>query len=170
MSDKNTWTELIEVITQISDCYSSMIDLAEEKKHSLIKVNIQNVNKIIIKEEKILKKINVLETRRIELVESIANKENWQEPKIKLLDIVQKAPLEFADKMKQVGQDMADIIMQMTALNNVNNNLLKQALQIVEYNINFLSQAKATPFYDAGGSQGGNTKDNAGLTVFDRKA
>ena len=166
------WEELIGVLHEIAGLYLEMKVLAEKKRDALINVRVDVVNSTIVKEEALIKKINTLETKRQELVEQIAKDGNWMDEKIKLLDLVERAPEEFSLPIKEVSQNLADIIMKIAMLNNINNNLLKQAMHIIEYNINILSRAQATPFYDAGGGQNheGKTGNNMGLSVFDRKA
>lgn len=168
---KQVWEELICVLEEIAECYLRMTDLAQEKREALINVKVDVVNKIIVKEEQVIKEVGILETKRQDLIEQIAKDGGWPDEKIKLLTLVERAPEEFADKMKHTSQRLADIVMQIALLNGINNNLLKQAMSIIEYNINMLSRAQATPFYDAGGGQGQNPKaGNAGLSIFDRKA
>ena len=169
MSD--IWRELIKLLNDIGEEYLKMIELAEQKRDALVTVQVETVNKLIIEEETLLKSINSLESKRVLLVERIAGANGWTDQKIKLLDLVERSPAEFAGQMKQTGQRLADIVMRIALLNGINNNLLKQAMQIIEYNINLLSNAQATPFYDAGGGQPQRDgKGGMGLSVFDRKA
>lgn len=167
---KQAWEDIIGVLNEIAECYLRMTALAEEKRDALVNVKVDNINVLIGKEEGIIKEINILERKRQELVDQIAKDGNWTDEKIKLLDLVERAPEEYSEQMKEVGQRLADIVMQIALLNGINNNLLKQAMGIIEYNINILSRAQATPFYDAGGGQSHESKGNAGLSVFDRKA
>ncbi len=162
------WRELLDLFEQMSVCYEQMIALAEEKRNALINVNVEAVNQIISKEEKLVKEIGVLENDRLEIVERIAREGGWTDNKIKLLDLVERAPEEVSDEMKKVGQRLADIVMQIALLNGINNNLLKQAMHIIEYNINVLSQAQASPVYGAGGGTQPEGK-SAGLSFLDRK-
>ena len=166
------WEDIIGVFDEMSGHYLAMIDSAEEKRDALVNVKVEKVTRIIADEEALIKKIDALEKKRLRLVEQIAREGGWTDQKIKLLDLVERAPADFAERMKQVGQSLADIVMRIALLNNINNNLLKQAMHIIEYNINVLSRAQATPFYNAGGSQPQQPdgKGNMGLSVCDRKA
>lgn len=164
------WENILSLFDEITEAYIAMSDLAEEKRQALIAVDVKKVNDIIASEEHLIKSIGVLEIRRREIVENLAREGDWKEEKIKLLDIVEKAPEAYAERMKKVGQRLADIIMRIALLNGVNNNLLKQAISIIEYNINILSHAQATPFYDGGGDHMQNGRGNGGLSVLDRKA
>ena len=168
--DNQHWGEMIGVLDEIAACYTRMTALAEQKRDALVNVKVNSINELISKEETIIKEVSVLETKRQKLVECIATNNCWTDEKIKLLDLVERAPLDYAARMKDVGQRLADIVMQIALLNGINNNLLKQAMSIVEFNINILSRAQATPFYDAGGGQPQGDKGNMGLSVFDRKA
>ena len=164
------WEDILSLFDEITEAYIAMSDLAEEKRQALIAVDVKKVNDIIASEETLIKNIGLLEIKRQELVEQIAREGGWKDEKIKLLDIVERAPAEYAERMKKVGQRLADIIMQIALLNGVNNNLLKQAISIIDYNINILSHAQATPFYNEGGDHFQNGRGNAGLSVLDRKA
>ncbi len=163
------WHELIDLFDNMSGCYEQMIKLAEEKRDALVNVNVELVTQIISQEEKLVKQINILEDSRIKIVERIAREGSWTDKKIKLLDLVERAPEELAGEMKKVGQRLADIVMQIALLNGINNNLLKQAMHIIEYNINVLSRAQASPVYGSGGDTPKEGK-NAGLSFLDRKA
>lgn len=164
------WEDVISLFDEIADEYVSMSDLAEEKRQALIVVDVKKVNDIIASEETLIKRIGALEIKRQDMVEQLAKEGGWDDKKIKLLDIVERAPKEYAERMKKVGQRLADIIMRIALLNGVNNNLLKQAMSIIEYNINILSCAQATPFYSEGGDQMQNGRGNMGLSVLDKKA
>jgi len=166
------WEELAGILDAIGEEYLKMIELAEQKRDALVAVKVDKVNKIIAEEEALIKNIARLEGKRMMLVEQIARESGWTDQKIKLLDLVERAPADFSGRMKQTGQKLADVVMRIALLNGINNNLLKQAMKIIEYNINILSNAQATPFYDAGGGQPqrGDGKGNMGLGVLDRKA
>lgn len=163
------WTELIEVLNKIGDLYEQMIAFAQEKKDSLVNVKVNELNKIIEQEEKLIKEINLLEKNRVILVNEIAKASGWSNDNIKLAFLVGSAPEDFAPQMKKVGQRLADNVLEIATLNGINNNLLKQAMRVTEYNINVLSQSKAASFYESGGDYAGG-KSNAGLSVFNQKA
>ena len=165
------WEELIGILDGIGEEYLKMTGLAEQKRDALVNVKVENISKLIAEEEALIKSITRLEDRRVLLVEQIARANGWTDQRIKLLDLVERAPAEYAERMKRIGQRLADIVMQIAMLNGINNNLLKQAMQIIEYNINIMSNAQATPFYDAGGAQPQRDgKGGFGFSVLDRKA
>ena len=160
------WYDLIDVLTLIAQTYERMFAFAEEKREALVAVKVDVVNKLIVKEEEIIREIASLELKRADLVEKIARENAWTDKKIKLTDLVERAPIEVSVNMKEVGQRLADVVMKIALLNGINNNLLQQAMQIIEYNINVLSRAQATPFYNSSAQDG---KGNIGLTVFNKK-
>jgi len=163
------WSELVEILNKIGDLYEKMIVLAEEKRDALVNVKVSELNKIIEKEEALIKEIESLEKERIVLVDKIAKASDWPNDNIKLAFLIESAPEDFAPQMKQVGQRLADTVLKIATLNGINNNLLKQAMRVTEYNINILSQSKAMPFYESGGDYSGG-KSNHGLSVFNQKA
>jgi flagellar biosynthesis/type III secretory pathway chaperone len=165
------WEDVLKLFAEIADDYLEMIALAEEKREALINVKVEKISKIILQEEALIKTIGALENKRMLLVETIAQENKWTDKRIKLLDLVERAPEEFSEAMKKTGQHLADIVMRIALLNGINNNLLKQAMGIIEYNINILSNAQATPFYDAGGGQPRQDgKGDLRLNTLDRKA
>jgi flagellar biosynthesis/type III secretory pathway chaperone len=165
------WQEVLAILSEMADKYLAMTALAEQKRDALVNVRIGEINGIIKQEEALIKEINELERRRAPLVETIAREGKWPRGKVKLLDLVEKAPPDLSDKMQEIGQRLADIVMQIALLNGINNNLLKQAMQIIDYNINILSRAQATPFYGAGGGERQRDgKGNLRLNFLDRKA
>jgi flagellar biosynthesis/type III secretory pathway chaperone len=165
------WGDAVSLLSEIADEYVKMIGLAEEKREALIHVKVAEVNKLIVREESLIKKIGALEKRRIALVNRLAGENGWSQEKIKLLDLVEKAPAEVSASIKEVGQRLADVVMRIALLNGINNNLIKQAMQIIDYNINILSNARALPFYGAGGDQARQEgKGTPGFSTFDRKA
>ena len=167
MSQK--WHELADIFGAIGDCYERMIELAEEKRQALVSVNVDVVSKIIVKEEQLVGEINAIEAERLQLVEQIASESGWTDQKIKLLDLVERAPADFSSEMHKVGQRLADIVMRIALLNGINNNLLKQAMRIIDYNINILSRAQASSTYGAGGNESQEGK-SSGLSFLDHKA
>ncbi|MDR2005640.1 MAG: flagellar protein FlgN [Acidaminococcales bacterium] len=165
------WEEMIGLLEGMSEYYLEMIGLAEEKRDALVNAQADKISKIIAQEEALIGQIGALENKRIGLVRRIAAESGWTDQKIKLLYLVERAPDKFAERMKQTGHKLADIVMRIAMLNGINNNLLKQAMHIVEYNINILSRAQAAPVYEAGGGhQRQDGKGDLRLGVLDRKA
>jgi flagellar biosynthesis/type III secretory pathway chaperone len=165
------WEEMIGLLEAMAGHYLEMIGLAEEKRDALVNVQADKISGIIAREEALIGQIGALESKRIALVGRIAAESGWADQKIKLLHFVERAPDKFAERMKQTGHKVADIVMRIALLNGINNNLLKQAMHIIEYNINILSRAQAAPVYDAGGAH--MRRDGKGdlrLGVLDRKA
>ncbi|MDR3349183.1 MAG: flagellar protein FlgN [Acidaminococcales bacterium] len=164
------WEEVIGLLDAMSGHYLEMIGLAEEKRAALINVQANKISGIIAREEALIRQIGALEKKRVGLVGQIAAESGWTDQKIKLLHLVERAPEKFAERMKQTGHKLADIVMRIAMLNGINNNLLKQAMHIVDYNINILSRAQAAPVYEAGGGQSRDGKGDLRLGVLDRKA
>lgn len=163
------WLQLAELFNKIGDLYDEMIILAEEKRETLVQVKVNNLNKIIEQEECFIKKIELLENDRIILVDKIAKDSGWPEGNVKLTFLIENAPEELSDQMKQIGNRLADTVIKIATLNGINNNLLKQAMRITDYKINILSQSQVTPFYESGGDYYGG-KSNGGFSVFNQKA
>jgi flagellar biosynthesis/type III secretory pathway chaperone len=165
------WEKMIGLLDAMAGHYLEMISLAEEKREALVNVQAGKINGIIAREQDLIGQMGALESERIALARQIAKQSGWGEQKIKLLHLVERAPDKFAERMKEAGHKLADIVMRVALLNGINNNLLKQAMHIVEYNINILSRAQAAPVYDAGGAH--SRRDGKGdlrLGVLDKKA
>jgi flagellar biosynthesis/type III secretory pathway chaperone len=165
------WENILGLFGRMSERYREMIGLAEEKRDALISVQADKISGIIAREETLIRQIEILEREREFLVGQIARESGWTDKKVKLLYLVERAPARFAAQMKETGQNLADIVMRIALLNGINNNLLQQAMRIIEYNINILSRAQAAPMYSAGG--GSPLQDGKGdlrLGVLDRKA
>ena len=165
------WESMIGLLDAMAEGYLEMIGLAEEKRDALVNAQADKISGIIAREETLLKRMGALENERAAIVRRIAEKSGWSDQKIKLLHLVERAPEKFAERMKEAGHKLADIVMRIALLNGINNNLLKQAMHIVEYNINILSRAQAAPVYEAGGAHlRRDGKGDLRLGVLDKKA
>ena len=71
-----------------------------------------------------------------------------------------------ADELIKVHNQLKDILKEVSNSNKINETLIQQALSVVNYNINVMSEAQATPTYNANPNE--NTQAKVNKNLFDR--
>jgi flagellar biosynthesis/type III secretory pathway chaperone len=158
--------QLIIVLRQECDLYKDYLDLAKEKKAAVIKGDIKELDHITKLEQNMIVNMGKVDQIRIAIIgnilleKKVSSVENISEL-ANLIDEPSRATiLELKDQLGTLLEETKNA-------NELNSELLKQALDYVEYNINLITSAQPT------GSAYGNKADEKDLKVrpniFDAK-
>lgn len=153
---------LIEVLDRESKEYAQLLALSQKKTPVIVSGNLENLNKITDEEQEVVGRIAHLEKKRMEVTADIANVLNRDVTTLKLVKLMemlagrpteQKALAEAHDKL-QVS------VHELQRVNEQNKELLANALEMVEFEMNMLQATKAAPEtanYNRGAYSAGDT-------------
>lgn len=138
---------LISVLEQENSEYEILLELSRKKTPVIVKGDIEQLQKITDEEQNVIDRIHALEGKREEHIHDIANVINKDVEQLKLgnlVKILDKSPNEQT-RLSAVHDKLRVTLSQMRNVNAQNQDLLKEALGMVEYDLNFLQAMKRAP-------------------------
>lgn len=157
--------ELIHWLEQTLHCYEELLNLGKSKKQTLVANQVMELGLISQREEKITLQLTKMDSRRIQLTRQIAEQNGLIDKTVKLKAIEPFAAESYRSKLVAVRQNLQKTMEELAAVNELNSNLLQQAMKIVNFNINLLARTTTAPTYAAQGGQDAHSR-----TFIDRKA
>jgi hypothetical protein len=164
--------ELAQVLEAENTEYTTLIDLSTEKTGYIIKSDIENLQRVVDAEQKIVDRVNTLERNRESIVKDICTvlKIPPEELTVKvLIELLHKQKREH-DMLQDVHTRLRRTVDKMVQINERNMSLMKESLEMIDFEINLikgLRMAPETNNYDRGAYSAGGTNYSAG--AFDAK-
>lgn len=141
------WKELISVLMKILDVYKQLLILSNEKRMVIVKVQMKELEKIVRQEQGMIAAIGKLEQQRETVLTALLAEENISAPNQHLLDLVMFCDEKTGNKITELHQQFKKTLGELDENNKMNNHLLTQALSVVNYNLNLLSETSVGPTY-----------------------
>lgn len=138
---------LIEVLGQESEEYEGLLALSQKKMRIIAGANLEDLQKITDDEQEVVSRLNRLEKRRIEVAADIANVLNKDVETMKLSDLIEMmaARPEEQAKLAQIQDRLKSVVREVQRTNEQNRELLEEALELVNFEMNMLQAYKAAP-------------------------
>ena len=153
---------LIDVLNRESSEYEQLLELSEKKTSIIVSSNLEELQKITDEEQELIGRINHLEKSRVEVTEDIANVLNKDVTTLKLtnlIDMLSARPAEAA-ALAELHDRLRTSVKMLQRVNEQNRELLGNALEMVEFEMNLMQAAKAAPEtanYNRGAYSSGDT-------------
>lgn len=160
------WQELISVLNKIVESYNSLLNLSKQKRAALVTVNVADIERLTKEEEQIVTSIGKLEQIRKKITNQILSDLKVTEIEDSFMDMLSLCDKKNADQLIKVHNELKNVLKEVGSSNKTNETLITQALSVVNYNINVMSQAESTPTYNANPNDNIQAKVNKNL--FDR--
>lgn len=164
---------LIEVLNAESQEYKSLLGLSSQKTPVIVAGDLNELAIITDEEQAVVSKIENLEKRRNDVFADIANVINKDVNTLKLSDLIlmlAKRPDE-QQKLAKAHDELKTIVREVKRVNEQNRDLINNAMEMVEFNLNLIQAAQTAPEtanYNRGAY---NTGDQMGIdrSGFDAK-
>lgn len=161
------WEKLIVLLNQILQIYQALLRLSRKKREILVAANPQDLEQLTKQEELLIIEAGKLETRRQTLVGELAAALGTAPDQTALSILIEHADSRTADQLKQINATFAVITAEIVKLNAINERLIKQSLDYINFNINILSQSTAESIY---APKGQTETARPGKSILDAKA
>lgn len=164
---------LIDVLEQEGVEYEKLLDLSQRKTPFIVSGDLENLQKITDDEQFLVSRVGNLEKKRIEITADIANVLNKDVETLKLANLIEMLsgrPKEQA-RLEEVHDRLRSAVYSLQRANEQNKELLGNALEMVEFEMNLLQAMKAAPAtanYTKGAYNAGDTM-GVGEGRFDAK-
>lgn len=153
---------LIEVLQKECSEYETLLELSQKKTPIIVSGNLKNLQQITDEEQVVVSRIQNLEKKRAEVTADIANVLNRDVKNLKLsnlIDMLAARPVE--QKLLAESHDRLQLAVRgLKRVNEQNGELLSDALEMVEFEMNMLQAAKTAPAtanYNKGAYNAGDT-------------
>lgn len=164
---------LIEVLEKENLEYKNLLELSIKKTPAIVSEDLQALTKITDEEQIIVSRINHLDNQRNEAVNDIANVLNKDVDKLKIVDLIKMlaARPEEQEKLAVVFDKLRVSVRSVKRVNEQNRELIQDALQLVQFNMNVLQAMNKAPEsanYNRGAYNTGDVIGTSHMT-FDAK-
>ena len=165
---------LMELLEEEAKGYEELLEISKQKTKVVVSNDVNELLKITEIEQPIVDRVNAIDKKRIETMRDIANVMNRDVESLTLPVLVQmlaQRPAEQSrlsaatDHLKQVVRDTARI-------NEQNRELIGNALELVEFDLNIIRGLKAAPQpaeYTKGATSAGSRMAMPAAGRFDAK-
>ena len=138
---------LIEVLGQESEEYEGLLALSQKKMRIIAGANLEDLQKITDDEQEVVSRLNRLEKRRIEVAADIANVLNKDVETMKLTNLIEMLSARPAEQaaLAAVHDRLKSVVREVQRTNEQNRELLEEALELVNFEMNMLQAYKAEP-------------------------
>lgn len=138
---------LTDVMNKESAEYSELLELSQSKTTAIVKGDVECLQEILGKEQRIIDRINKLDEERESNVKDICNVLNLPFGEIKVEQIVQmleRKPKEH-DALQEAHLGLKRILDQMLMVNDNNKMLLKESMEMIDFELNLAKSAVMAP-------------------------
>lgn len=164
--------ELIDTLNAEEALYGQLIPVEEEKTQAIIKNDLDALQDIAVREHELVDRTSALESKREQVASDIATVLGKDPKTITLEQIIEvlKNQPEDQKKLQNVHDRLRKTISQLQHVNNQNKELLKEAMDMVEYNMNVI---RSTRMSSGSSNYSSNASEVAGMApqhgMFDAK-
>ena len=124
---------LINIMDDENRQYTALLDLSNNKTAAIVNGNVEQLQEIFGKEQKLIDVITRLETER-EACVTVRE----------IVRLLEKKPKEH-DALEQSYLNLKNTVKQLTEVNDNNKQLLKQSMDMIEFEINLARNASMAP-------------------------
>lgn len=162
---------LVEVLEEENTQYEKLVDLSQEKKQAIIQADIRALEEITEREQEISSLLRNLDIRRDDVLKDMSDVlgKDFKEMTItRLIGYLEQQPKE-QERLSRIRAKILETGTRMQECNRRNEELLKQALEMVEFDLTLfksMRQAPETANYDRNAYNTGDLLGNGG---FDAK-
>jgi flagellar biosynthesis/type III secretory pathway chaperone len=132
----NPWAELREIMKKQTKQYDKFLVLLKKKERALIDGDIKKLAKIVKEEEQYINELELIENKRIKAADECLPDLSVR-PTLK--EILLSVPDEEKDGLEKSAIGLIETLNGLAVANHANAELIKEAMNFVNYNVNLLS-------------------------------
>ncbi|MDD3239110.1 MAG: flagellar protein FlgN [Lachnospira sp.] len=162
---------LTDVMNKENEEYNRLLELAQKKTSAIVEGNVEVLQEILGKEQRVIDRINQLDETRESNVKDICNVLNLTYGQIKVDQIVQmleRKPKEH-DALQEAHLGLKRTLDQMMRVNENNKMLLKESMDMIDFELNLAKSAVMAPQTTTYGKGAYEQTEATGAGRFDAK-
>lgn len=162
------WETLTESMEAMVGHYQALKALGLEKEKRLVAADVPVIEQLTKEEEKLIAAISEQEAVRQRSLAAILPVCSLANEQPTLAELLAVADEPYRPRLHKANETLLQLAADLQASSDRNTRLIRQALSIVDYNLNLLTQPAEAPAYTAGGQS--PERGQAPRALFDRKA
>lgn len=138
---------LITILEQESSEYEQLLGLSMKKTPVIVAGDLTKLQQITDEEQIVVGRINHLDGKRNEVIKDIANVMNKDVDTLKLVNLIEmlgSRPQE-SKRLAAVHDKLREVVGNMKRVNEHNRELIANAMELVEFDMNMLQAMKSAP-------------------------
>ena len=138
---------LISIMDDENREYKRLLDLSNNKTTAIVQGNVEQLQTIFGQEQKLIDDLNRIETQRMACVSDICKILHLSHSEVRVKQIVQmleKKPKEH-DALEKSYLELKKTVSQLADVNENNKLLLKESMDMIEFEINLARNASMAP-------------------------
>jgi flagellar biosynthesis/type III secretory pathway chaperone len=142
---------LIEnLITELNEeyaVYQELLKVSMEKTPAIIANNLDRLTEVTDREQFLVDTVTGMENARRQTMDNIASVLNKKSADVRVRDIIEflDGQPQFQEPLAEINEKLSKLAKQLREVNLHNENLLTEALSMIEYNINLLQNMNRAP-------------------------
>jgi flagellar biosynthesis/type III secretory pathway chaperone len=141
--------------------YKELKQLAELKQQALVKNNLQELEAITVREEQLIMAAAKLEKERLVWAEWVAQLIGKPSEKITLVELAERYP-----QLSDVRTELESVLAGLKEVHELNTELLKQAIKIVDFTLSMLTAQPSGSIYNRPGKK--ETEPQSSVRFLDK--
>ena len=138
------------LITELNEeyaLYEQLLEVSMEKTRAIVANDLERLADTTQKEQLLTDSLASVDHRRRVSMDNVANVLGKNPKEIKVMDIVNflEGQPEFHDPLLRINEKLAKIARRVKEINDHNQNLIQEALSMIEYNINLIQNLNRAP-------------------------
>ncbi len=136
--------ELIGTLTAEEEIYRDLVPVEEEKTRAIIANDLKALQDITVKEHELVDRTSALEGKRERVTLDIATVLSMDPKNItleKIIDVLKNQP-DDQKRLQIVHDRLRKTVMRLQAVNDQNKTLLKEAMDMIEFNMNVIRSTR----------------------------
>lgn len=163
--------ELLSVLGQERDNYETLLSMNDKKREAIVKNDIETLDKVTADEEDVSTTLKNLENTRLRILKDMAvvlGKDDEEISVNRMIGLLSEQPDE-QKALTKARDELLDAASRMRFMNEQNEILLKQALEMVEFDLTLFKSLRQAPETANYGKNTEYTGDLLGGSGFDAK-
>lgn len=125
--------------------YNELKQLAELKQQALVKNNLHELEAVTVREEQLLMEASHLEKERLLWSDQMSQRMEKSAEELTLSELALKYP-----ELNEVKQELEAVVVGLKSVHELNTQLLKQAMNIVNFTVGMLTQHEKNTYQKPG--------------------
>lgn len=130
------FSELLSLISREIEAYKKLLVLTQDEKEKILGNLVTEIDSAVINQRAVLKTINKLESERERLFSAFS--ENEGAGRLSLCDIIDAAPSEYKEQLKEMSVDLESTTSVLRQASQVNKRLIEIQAKYVSFCVNLL--------------------------------
>lgn len=148
------WQELARILALLISNYQKLQELNKEKHGVLVLVKMQELEKLIAREEDIIKEINQAEKQRRQLLQKMADSGVKVRPDMEMHQVWEQCPnAQQKELLYKLHKMLAQLVKDVQEANANNEILITSALEAINAKLNQLGGSMVEPTYGNRGQE-----------------